>query len=477
MAPVLDNYLLTPATLRSIEVHGATQTRRSLLDHVLNPIIEESAKGPTTLGELRARLTQASNKLSRFGIFHPDSIRVLGSIVNEGQPGHQPAIPELDVSISVREQSRSALRLGTDFGNAEASGYTRAIFRNIFGGAETLAIDASAGTRTRSAYNATFSTPLNGNPNVRLAVEALRSYTQKPWASHEEHLTGGNFRLGWETKAGDDHSLAYSSVWRQLTNLAVGASPAVRADAGDSLKSSVTHIFTRDRRDHTGPLRQGGYILRTVSELAGWGPLKGDVSFLKSELQLNGARPLTLPGVSVGGGFRVGILYPLGSGFSIPGRGIRPSRINDRFFLGGPTDVRGFNIGGLGPHDGQDAVGGDVFAAGGVNMLLPVPGIGPSSPFRIQLFANGGRLVAFKNKGKAKEEDVSSTLDSRTVLDGMKSAVGELVSGLPSLAAGVGLVYAHDVARFELNFSLPLVERRGEEVQKGLRVGVGIDFL
>ncbi|KAM7221760.1 mitochondrial outer membrane beta-barrel protein Tob55, variant 2 [Rhypophila decipiens] len=475
MAPLLDNYLLTPYTLRSIEVHGATQTRRGLLDHVLNPIIEESAKGPTTLGELRARLTQASNKLSRFDIFQPD--RILVSVVDQGQPGPQSAIPELDVSISVWEQSRLLLRGGTDFGNAEGSAYTRAIFRNIFGGAETLAIDASAGTRTRSAYNATFSTPLNGNPDVRLAVDALRSSTRKPWASHEEHLTGGNFRLGWQTKAGDDHSLAYSGVWRQLTNLAAGASPAVRDDAGDSLKSSVTHTFIRDRRDRSGPLRQSGYILRTESELAGWGPLKGDVSFLKSELHLNGATPLTLPGVSVGGGFRVGILYPLGFGFSLPGRGIRPSRINDRFLLGGPTDVRGFQIGGLGPRDGQDAVGGDVFAAGGVNMLLPVPRTGPSSPFRIQVFANGGRLVAFKNKGKAKEEGVSSTLDSRTVLDGMKSAVGELVSGLPSLSAGVGLVYAHHIARFELNFSLPLVARSGEEVRKGLQVGVGINFL
>ena len=110
-------------------------------------------------------------------------------------------------------------------------------------------------------------------------------------------------------------------------------------------------------------------------------------------------------------------------------------------------------------------------------MLLPLPRAGPSSPLRIQLFANGGRLVAFKNKGKAKEHSGSSALDSRTVMDGMKSAVGELVDGLPSMAAGVGLVYAHPAARFELNFSLPLVVRRGEEGRKGLQVGVGINFL
>jgi len=41
----------------------------------------------------------------------------------------------------------------------------------------------------------------------------------------------------------------------------------------------------------------------------------------------------------------------------------------------------------------------------------------------------------------------------------------------------VGLVYAHPVARFELNFSLPLVLRKGEEGRKGLQFGVGINLL
>ncbi len=45
------------------------------------------------------------------------------------------------------------------------------------------------------------------------------------------------------------------------------------------------------------------------------------------------------------------------------------------------------------------------------------------------------------------------------------------------MAAGVGVVYAHPVARFELNFSLPLVIRRGEDARKGVSFGVGINML
>lgn len=388
---------------------------------------------------------------------------------------------DLDISIRLKEKSRLVFSAGTDFGNAEGSAYTNAVARNIFGGAETLSVNASTGTRTRSAYNATFSAPVNGNPDLRLAVEALRSATQKPWASHEEQLTGANLRLAWLAENNDSHALSYSSVWRQLTGLAATASPTVRADAGDSLKSSLTHTFTRDRRDNP-TLPQSGYLLRTVSELAGWGPLNGDVSFAKTEMEASGALPVVIPGlagksgVSVGGGLRLGVLYPLPSGYSLTGAA-QPSRINDRFQLGGPTDVRGFKLGGLGPHDGTDSVGGDVFAAGSVNALIPLPRTGPESPLRLQLFANAGRLVALSSKAKGKSGRGKLATDSADVFRSVQSAVGELANGLPSVAAGVGLVYAHPVARFELNFSLPLVLRRGEEGRKGLQVGVGINFL
>jgi outer membrane protein insertion porin family len=84
---------------------------------------------------------------------------------------------------------------------------------------------------------------------------------------------------------------------------------------------------------------------------------------------------------------------------------------------------------------------------------------------------NGGRLLALKNPQK--EGDMSSEDVRKSVAD----TIRELGDGLPSMSAGVGLVYAHPVARFELNFSLPLVVRKGEEGRKGLQFGIGINFL
>ncbi|KAG7120158.1 SAM50-like protein SPAC17C9.06 like [Verticillium longisporum] len=347
------------------------------------------------------------------------------------------------------------------------------------------AIVATANHFVLDAVAAELSAPVASDPDRRIALEILSSAADKSWASHEEVLRGGSLRYQWLSPDRDMHSIEYTALWRQLTSLGPGASPTVRADAGDSLKSSLRHIFRRDTRDNP-QLPQRGYHIRTTTELAGVGPLAGDVAFSKSELELGGAVPLSqrAPGVSLGAGLRLGALCPLPLGFASTAA-IAPSRLNDRFQLGGPTDVRGFKLGGLGPHDGPDAVGGDVFAAGSLNLLFPLPYRGPDSALRMQLFANAGRLVALKpsaaaggdKQGQGQGQGQSADMTPASVARGLAHAVGDLVSGPPSVAAGMGLVYAHPVARFELNFSLPLVVRRGEVGTKGVQVGVGINFL
>ncbi|KAF3761624.1 hypothetical protein M406DRAFT_353191 [Cryphonectria parasitica EP155] len=478
---LLSDHLQRPATIHSIEVHGAKNTRKGFLDPLFVPLVDSQRNAATTLGEVLAGIQEVTDKLGRFEIFQAEPAVFL-SDARESSP--HAAGTDIDVSIRVAEKSRFLLKTGTELGNTEGSGYINLLWRNMFGGAEQLSVNTSAGTRTRSAYSASLSAPVKGNPDVRLSVEGLSSDTQKTWASHEEVSKGATVRTAWLSQTRDLHNLAYSSTWRQITGLSAAASPTVRADAGDSMKSSITYTFTRDRRDNP-MLPQSGYLVKAITELAGVGPLRGDVAFSKSEFEIAGAMPVPLPGVSsssqtgisIGGGLRFGALWPLPLGWSPKGE-IIPSLINDRFQLGGPTDVRGFKIGGLGPRDGNDSVGGDVYAAGSVNMLLPLPRTGVDSPLRLQVFANGGRLVALENRTTAREKESKGlAMAPSAVRSGMIRALGELANGLPSLSAGFGLVYAAQVARFELNFSLPLVLRRGEQGRKGLSVGVGIDFM
>ncbi|QPG94302.1 hypothetical protein C2857_005648 [Epichloe festucae Fl1] len=477
VAQMMADQMLMPMTVNEISVNGAKNIRRGFLDPIFAPLLSGSPNAPQNVGEVMGKLQIVSAKLSGFQILR-EPPEVYLSQANQADPSTSPT--DINVSIGLKELPRFKLQTGTDVGNGEGSAYGSLLWRNMFGGAEMLTLNAKAGTRTRSAYSANLSAPVLSDPDKRISLEGLASAAEKPWASHEEVVKGGSLRFSWINAEKDTHSVEYFGAWRQITGLGQTASPTVRRDAGDTIKSAIKHTFYRERRDNP-QLPQSGYMLRSGWELAGVGPLGGDVSFSKGEVEMSGAIPIPLPGsaersgASIGAGLRMGMLYPLPLGFSSETNSL-PSRLNDRFQLGGPTDVRGFKLGGLGPHDGQDAVGGDLFAAGSVNMLLPLPYKGPESGLRFQTFVNGGRLVALKDSSKNKAAGLQQ-MSARGVGNGMLSAVGDLLNGAPSMAAGIGLVYAHPVARFELNFSLPLILRRGEVGTKGLQMGVGINFL
>lgn len=463
-----------PCTISSIRVLNANHTRKSFLERIFNPIISANKERPYTLAEAIREVSIGADKLHRYDIFH-QPISLFIDRPSKTDPSSTPT--DIDIYLSVREKSRLLLKTGTDVGNAEGSAYGNLLWRNIFGGAETLNLNASLGTRTRSSYQAAFEAPISSNltGDLRGEVGGLASSTKNDFASHEEVLKGAWTKARWVGDGGTRHELGYSGTWRQVTGLAGGASPTVRGDAGDSFKSSITHTWIKDRRDNA-LLPTSGYFTKTILELAGWGPLQGDVAFAKSELQTQGAMPIPIPGikgdsgVSLTTGFRAGLLYPLPVGFDSK---TTSSRINDRFQLGGPADVRGFRLSGLGPHDGTDAVGGDLYAAGSANLLFPIPRVGLDRPFRFQAFVNGGRLLALKASGT----DQKAGNSGQSVQKSVYSTVQELGNGLPSMAAGLGLVYAHPVARFELNFTLPLVLRKGEDARKGLQFGIGINML
>ncbi|KAL8671602.1 MAG: hypothetical protein Q9168_003908 [Polycauliona sp. 1 TL-2023] len=457
-----------PCTISSVRILGARNTRPSFLKRLVDPLLSANQDRPYTLSEALRETQYAVDKLWRHDIF----VERPSISIDRPDPTDPSSTPtDIDVYISAREKSRLTFKTGTEAGNTEGSAFTNLTLRNIFGGAESLDLNASLGTRTRSAYQARFESPILSNPDLRAEIGGLASSTQKAWASHEEILKGGWAKLRW-LGLGGKSELSYSGLWRQVTGMAENASPTIRGDAGDSVKSSLTYSLTNDQRDYP-LLPQSGYLTKSSFELAGWGPLQGDVAFAKSELEAQGAVSLPLPGVkgrsgiSLTTGFRAGVLHPLPLGFS---SNAEPSRINDRFQLGGPTDVRGFRLGGLGPRDGNDAVGGDIYAAGSANLLMPIPRVGADKPFRIQAFVNGGRLLPLKKATKSEKGDD----DGRSSLS---STIAELGNGLPSLAAGVGLVYAHPAARFELNFSLPLVVRKGEDARKGLQFGLGVSML
>ncbi|KAF8538691.1 surface antigen-domain-containing protein [Trichophaea hybrida] len=454
-----------PVTISDIRIHGIKNTREGFLKSVFADALSAEKQQGYTLKTAMEDLQRTTDKLHRFGIFHP----TINMYLDQGsKPSNDRTVISADLSVS--ERGRLLLKTGTELGNAEGGGYLNATIRNVFGGAESLYASASTATSTadighcaRYSYEVTFATPVAANPDTVADIGAFRSSrSNHHFASHEEVMNGVRAGLKFLGKYGE-HELGYTGVWRQITNLSTNASTSIRADAGDSVKSSITHTITQDSRDNK-LLPTTGYLLKNSTEIAGFGELGGDVAFIKNEAEVQRAGSFK-HGISFSTGLRAGIMCPLPLGLGDNSH-VKPSRINDRFFLGGATDIRGFRESGLGPRDGNDAVGGDVYVAGGASLFLPLPRLGAENPFRFQAFVNGGRLVGIQGIGNG--EDVKQ---------GLVKAMREIGIGYPSIAAGVGLVYAHPVARFELNFALPVVKRAEEKGRKGLQFGVGISFL
>lgn len=231
---------------------------------------------------------------------------------------------------------------------------------------------------------------------------------------------------------------------RRVGELAPHASVSIREVAGFSTKSALSHLFTRDTRDSIAVPTRGWY-LKLFHELAGLG---GDASHVKSEGDMQVARALAA-GQTFTASLRAGLLYPLG----LSGKTL----FSDRFQLGGPFSIRSFKNNAMGPRDGGDSLGGEVYWSLGASLIGDIP-YKRHWPVKTHLFVNAGRLDAL---------DPAASL-SETV----RSSISR-----PSVSVGVGLLYRFDPIRVELNLAVPLSAARSDGLQRGVQAGIGIEFL
>ncbi|WOO83756.1 SAM50-like protein SPAC17C906 [Vanrija pseudolonga] len=411
---------------------------------------------PQSLHEILLSTKALVQHIDQLNVFDMERV----GIRLEPSPSGNPA--DVEMLLTLREKGRLFLKAGTEFGSNEGGGNVTARIRNAFGGAESLEFNASLGTKTKSAYQATLSTPLFASPYLTASVSGFSlDRDNTAFASHRELSQGGKVGLAAITPWGN-HNLTYEYVTRDISHLTPTASASVRALAFQTTKASVSHTWTSDTRDdpHTGTT---GRLLKATHEYAGLPGSSELAHFIKSTTQSQASRPL-FPGsnIFVSVSSLTTILYPLwaATGPSAPGAPAgaeRSTYLADRTYLGGPNSVRGFKVGGLGLSDRVDSLGGDLSYALGVSLIGPVPSK-EHWPLKLHTFLNLGKVVRYDSH--------------RSFADN----IARMYSN-PSLSVGVGLIYRFDPLRIELNFAMPLIARKGERLSRGLGVGVGIEFL
>ncbi|KAG2032420.1 surface antigen-domain-containing protein [Suillus americanus] len=441
LAELVNQNLETSLSVTSVRVDGAANTRKSFLGWLIQPWLarhtDDRANKSNNLQGALYTARGISHILQETDLFHSVDAKIQKSRDHLAREG------DVDIVVTTREKGRFYLKTATEFGNNEGSVSVTGRVRNIFGGAEFLEGHYSAGTKTRRSFHGLLSLPLS--PSLRTTGQ-LSLFSQErdlsSFASCSEILHGLKVAINSNWGVHGVHEVAYQAVLRHINSLASSASVSIREHAGQTIKSSISHSWTKDTRDDKLAASHGFYG-KVFQELAG---LSGDVSFYKAEIESQFSRRL-VPGMSLSLAARSGFLKALTG----------PSHFSDRFQLGGPLSLRSFRANSMGPRDGVDSLGGDIYWSTGISLVSDIPRKS-HWPIKSHIFVNAGRLDA---------------------MDGTKGLSENLIGCLrkPSISAGVGLIYRFDPVRVEVNFGVPLVASKSDGVRRGFQVGIGMEFL
>lgn len=424
-----------PVRVQRVVVDGLTRTKDDVIIKEVKPLL--SAK---TFDELVQLSYNAKVKMERLGLFQ--NVAIAFDVSKDKRENG------FEVVFEVTEFRRTKGGVQTEVSNNDGSLSMQLMLPNLFGRGEKLDLHYIIGTKKTVGYKAHLRKPLNNNPDIHIGGMAFQTHGEYPWSGYKQSENGLAFDLTFPTMFGSHH-LQWEGIWRDLRALSRETSFPVREQAGHSLKSSLKHTFSIDSRDDV-ILPTSGTLWRTCQEYAGIG---GNVEFAKQDgtFQWNATGLWdTIFQISVSGGL-MRALDPKGT-----------VNINDRFFLGGPLTLRGFNFNGCGPHSYENALGAEAFWQGAAHIYSPLPfrpGKGRFGDlFKTHVFINAGNL---------------GTLDFNDFTNSLRG----LGSGL-RWSYGLGLVlYLGGLARLELNYVIPMRAQKGDKVNPGLQFGIGMSFL
>lgn len=428
-----------PIRVKNVQVTNAQNFRDSFLMHQLQPLLSQEL---FSLSEFTTKLDETYSLLVKHDILE-NCLISLHLLPKHNWALKSPKTIDMVPVFNILPQKRFYAKTGTNIGNGEGDGYIQFQLKNLFGGAENLMFDAVTGTKTPSSYLLNYSQPVNNDARYHSDTLFFVNTRKLEWIQSSVTTKGVNAKFSTRFDSAVNFDVSFENCWRQLSNHGL-RSLEVITQLKDTLKSSVLLNVKYDLRDH--------HILPTIGKYARLGIEKSglfalnNIHFTKlvwegqAAYKINDNHSLLFSN-------KAGVLF---------GTGAKPSSVLDRFHVGGPNDVRSFALNGLGPKDNNSSVGGDVFVNGGVSLISHIPKTPRDTNFKLHNFVNFGKLVP-RYGGFA---------------DAAKKLLREY-----SVSCGTGILYNHPMARFELNFVLPLAAHSTDYMRKGIQYGVGISFL
>ncbi len=316
-----------------------------------------------------ARLRRTRQRIQNLGYFSRVDIRTV--------PSDSP--DKTVIEVDVQEQATGELTFGIGFSTAEGPLADVGLReRNLLGRGQDLRLNFTLSGR-RSQIDLSFTEPYFLDRPLAAGIDLFRTEIDRRESSFDEKNLGGGFRFGYDITEYLRQTVRYTLSQNEIVDVDDDASLAIRQQEGETISSVVGQSLTYDRRDNRFNPTEG-YYLNLRNDVAGLG---GDVKYLRTRVGAAYYLPLTDDLIASVSG-EVGYIFGFGG---------EDVRITDAFFLGG-NSLRGFATAGVGPRDvnTDDALGGNTFAAGSVELSFPL-GLPEEYQIRGRVFTDFGTLT------------------------------------------------------------------------------------
>jgi outer membrane protein insertion porin family len=274
---------------------------------------------------------------------------------------------------------------------------------------------------------------------------------------YDERRLGFALRLGYDFNDHLSQTWSYSLVNRTVYDISTTASVFIADQAGTTLLSQVGQVIALDYRDSKVDPHSGS-ITSLGTDFAGLG---GNVDYIRTSVNESYYVPLDRFTGNSDWGFKLAA----GAGF-LANLG-QQEQIIDRFFLGG-DNLRGFEIGGAGPHDAisGDPLGGRFIYTGTFELRYPLP-VSPDLGLSGRAFVDVGGLSNAKFITPCTEPSGSAQAGQPCQI--------ESDDRTPRMGVGVGISWRSSFGLINIDLTPFVIKQTGDTTQI-FRFGFGTKF-
>ncbi len=346
----------------------------------------------------------------------------------ESAPDIQPsedAENKVDVTFKVEEQNRNQFTFGGGVSGFEGA-FINASFSttNFLGAGETFQIQVQSGSRTKN-YSLSVSEPYFLDRPITAGVDLFKRkityYSFANVAGYTQESTGASLVTGFlvgkwsraflnytyeviklsEADPADVTNPFFPGAGGVASNTGPAFDPLLFGDFADRTESRITPNLVYNTVDNPYTPRAG--MRHTATFVFAGGPLGGTVNYYRPSLEAIVYKPIGRK-MSLGMRAEVALIQQYGDTQVLP--------LYQRYFLGGETQIRGYDIRSVGPVDSQGRVlGGNKFGLFNAEYYFDVFG-----PLRALLFFDAGQAFLEGDRIQLSEFRIATGAELRFIM-------------------------------------------------------------